>query len=112
MAQTHEEVDRRSLALHARVAARLRAQPSLIRIAHHNLDRWRSQCDHDDPAATAIREWKDLLESLSLDDLCDYLVRQDESAARLRQNSPFAGILSPAEVWEIKQRYISENTPT
>lgn len=111
MAQTHEEVDRRSLALHARVAARLQTQPSLIRIAHDNLNRWRSQCDHDDPAATVIREWQDLLDSLSLDDLCGVLVRQDESADRLRQSSPFAGILSPAEVWEIKQCYLGEKTP-
>ena len=105
MARTHQDVDLRSLALHSR------AQPSLIRIARDNLDRWRRQCDDGDSAAAAIREWEVLLDSLSLEDLCEYLVRQDERADRLRQSSPFAGVLTPGEVWEIKQRFIGEKTP-
>jgi CRISPR/Cas system-associated endoribonuclease Cas2 len=32
------------------------------------------------------------------------LCAETEEGQRLRQNSPFAGVLSPAEVWEIKSR--------
>ena len=33
------------------------------------------------------------------------LAAETETGQRLRQNSPFAGILSPDEVWEIKLRH-------
>ncbi len=111
MARTHEELDLRSLALHSRVAERLRVQPALLQIARDNLERWRSQGDEDDPAAAAIREWQEILDSLSIDELCKYLVRRDERATRLRQSSPFAGILAPAEVWEVKRRFNGEKAP-
>ena len=110
MARTHEEVDRRSLALHAEVAARLRAQPSLLRIARENLERWRRRREDGDPAASAIQEWQEILDTLSLDDLCDLLMEQSERGDRLRQSSPFAGILTPAQVWEIKRSFTGEKT--
>jgi len=39
-----------------------------------------------------------------LEDICGLLVAESEQGQHLRQNSPFAGVLSPAEVWEIKNR--------
>lgn len=108
MAHLHEIIDRRSLAMHSQVAARLHAQPSLLGIARANLERWLGRMDPDDPAIPAVLEWQQILDSLSLNELCELLVREDEEANRLRQNSPFAGVLSPAEVWEIKRRFSSE----
>ena len=48
-------------------------------------------------------EWQSILRS-PVDDICDLLLAETEEAQRLRQNSPFVGILAPAEVWEIKHR--------
>lgn len=111
MGFSHEDIDRRSVVLHAKVAERLREQPCLIEVARANLERWRGQCGADDLAADALSEWQAILDTLSLAELCALLVQQDERAARLRQSSPFAGILSSREVWEIKRQFKSEEAP-
>jgi hypothetical protein len=108
MARTHEEIDQRSLALHARVCQRLREEPQLLEIAQANLERWEKQAEEDDPALGAIHEWQVILNTLPLDELYSLLVCDDERACRLRQSSPFAGILVPAEVWQIKRQFSSE----
>jgi len=84
-----------------RVAERLRQQPKLVDLARGNLARWSRQ---NDSAASLLRcyaEWQDIL-SKPVDEICRLLVAETDEAQRLRQNSPFAGILSPAEVWTIK----------
>lgn len=49
-------------------------------------------------------EWQELL-AQPLDEICAVLTAETEKARRLRQNSPFAGILNAREVWEVKQRF-------
>ncbi len=108
MARSHEEIDRRSIALHRRVAERLRQDPSLLKVARANLERWRTRSRAGDLAADSVRQWQEILDTRSLEELCDLLVRDDEDATRLRQSSPFAGVLTAAEVWEIKRRFNGE----
>lgn len=108
MPTTHDELDRRSLVLHARIVERLRDDPSLLEVAKANLNRWRHRLDQDDLAAPTHREWRHLLETLEIEELSQLLLRDDETSARLRQSSPFAGILSPPEVWEIKKQFANE----
>jgi hypothetical protein len=100
--RSHEWIDQRSLALHEAVAARLEAQPQLLEVARANLKRWLAAR----PAA-ALREWQRLLDSLPLPQLIQLLRSPEEEAARLRQSSPFAGILTPAERQAILARYES-----
>ena len=100
--RSHERIDQRSLALHEAVAARLEAQPQLLEVARANLERWLAA----KPAAT-LREWQRLLDSLPLPQLLQLLRSPEEEEARLRQSSPFAGILSPAERQAILARYES-----
>ena len=100
--RSHERIDQRSLALHEAVAARLEAQPQLLEVARANLERWLAA----KPAA-ALREWQRLLDSLPLTQLLQLLRSPEEAAVRLRQSSPFAGILSPAERQAILARYES-----
>jgi len=38
------------------------------------------------------------------------LTTQSDEGQRLRQNSPFAGVLPPQEVWEIKRRMRNDQT--
>ena len=99
----HQDIDRRSLMMHRIIAERLRARPELVSVAKENMARW--NC----PERAWWREWTDLLYSLTVDQLADLIGREDEEACRLRQSAPFAGILSPKEVWELKRNFKSEN---
>ncbi len=104
MAVDHAEIDQVSLQLARRVADRLRAHPELVEVAHDNLARWSRR---NAGVASLIRcydEWRGLLDR-PVNEICDLLCAETDEAQRLRQNSPFAGMLSPAEVWEIKSRY-------
>jgi predicted NACHT family NTPase len=100
--RSHEWIDQRSLALHEAVAARLEVQPELLEVARSNVKRWLAAR----PAA-ALREWERLLDSLPLPELLRLLRSPDEEAARLRQSSPFAGVLSATERQAILSRYES-----
>jgi hypothetical protein len=98
----HQWIDRRSLALHVAVAAKLEAQPQLLEVARANLLRWLSA----NPGA-ALREWWQLLESTPLPEVLMLLRSPSEQAARLRQSSPFAGLLTPGERQSILDDYES-----
>ena len=103
--RAHEWVDRRSLALHDAVAAKLEAQPELLDVARANLQRWLRL-----NPAPALHEWARLLDSLSVPALVGLLRSADERATRLRQSSPFAGFLSAQERQAILNDYESRRT--
>jgi hypothetical protein len=97
----HDLNDQISLEIGRRVAARLREQPALLQVARDNLARWAHQ-NADAPALLrCYREWEILLER-PLDDICQILETEAEPNRRLRQNSPFPGVLRPTEIWAIK----------
>jgi hypothetical protein len=98
----HGKRERQSLELHRAIAERLRRNPDLAARARDNLARWMTQ-HGDGPLLPAYREWSELLEHLSVGEIIELITEKSENATRLRQNSPFAGILSPREVWKIKQ---------
>lgn len=101
---SHELTDEISLELGRRTAARLRQQPDLLQLAHDNLARWSRQ-NADAPALLrCYEEWRGLLNH-PLEEICAVLTSESEASQRLRQNSPFAGILSSREVWELKQSF-------
>jgi hypothetical protein len=100
----HAQIDQVSLEMARRVAERLRLQPELVELARANLARWSRQ---NASAASLVRcyaEWQTIL-ARPLDEICDLLCAETDEARRLRQNSPFVGVLDPAEVWEIKARF-------
>jgi hypothetical protein len=98
--RSHEWIDQRSLALHEAVAAKLEADPRLLDEARANLERWLRVT----PQA-ALFEWRRLLDVTPLPQLLALLRSPSDGAAHLRQSSPFAGILSPAERQCILDRY-------
>lgn len=102
--RSHQWIDRRSLAMHVRVAEKVAGDPELLDVARRNLHRWLERSPQP-----ALLEWKDLLDSLSLKELLDLLRSPDERAARLRQSSPFAGILTPEERRKILADYESRS---
>ena len=104
MAMDHADIDQVSLQLARRVADRLRAHPELVEAARANLARWSRQNTSVPSLIRCYDEWRGLL-NRPVNEICDLLCAETDEAQRLRQNSPFVGVLSPAEVWEIKSRH-------
>jgi len=100
----HSGIDEVSLLLARQVAERLRARPELLNVARENLSRWRQRNAHSPSLLRCYAEWEGIL-LRPLEEVCALLVAETEEGQRLRQNSPFAGVLSPTEVWEIKSRH-------
>jgi len=100
----HEIIDEVSLELGRRVAARLRQQPDLLRIAGDNLERWTAMNAGAPSLLRCYAEWRVILQR-PLEEICSLLSSDDEEGRRLRQNSPFAGVLSAREVWELKRHF-------
>ena len=94
-------IDQRGLALHHAVAERLRAHPELIEIARENLSRWYADAGRSQPY---LGEWRRILD-LPLEGILSLMEQDSERMAALRQSSPFAGILAPAERWAVYARF-------
>ena len=99
----HEIQDRASLEMARQIAAGLPAHPEWLELARENLDRWTRQNSAAPALVRCDDEWRELLK-LPVKDICAILTAETDEGQRLRQNSPFAGVLSPKEVWEIKAR--------
>jgi len=85
----HQLHETRSLRMHRMVAERFRQEPGeVIQFGLMNLERWRQQgVDCDD-----FNVWTNLLFGPSFG-LVEALTSASEEAVRLRQSSPFAGII-------------------
>ena len=91
----HERIDRVSLAMDKAIAAKIRTDPSVVEIARTNLERWRRA---NGQLAPAHQEWELVLRFLEPAELADFLSSQTPKADRLRQSSPFPGVLTQEEV--------------
>ena len=102
----HQRIDQRSLALHRAIAEKLRANPALLEIARENLDKWTLMESRSQPYWDA---WREIL-SRPLPEILDLLGQENERMAALRQATPFAGVLQPAERWAIYARFEPDRT--
>jgi hypothetical protein len=89
----HGRLDARSLALHQLVAEKVQAAPALLDKARENVRRWQ---ETSGTATPALAEWAQILAD-PIDQIVALLAERSERATRLRQSSPFAGILTEAE---------------
>ena len=87
----HAEIDRHNLEHDRANAAALRRHPELVEVARENLKRW--MANDGDYVHPALAEWKDILFFLTTEQLADFLESETPKANRLRQSSPFVGIL-------------------
>jgi hypothetical protein len=94
----HDRASARGLAYHRAVAQRLRKP--MVAEAQHVLFRWREQGRIDERHA---ERWARLLEQ-PIAEIRRALVDESQDADDLRQNSPFAGVLSEPE----RQRIVRE----
>ena len=97
----HQRIEQRSLELHRAIAAKLRAHPELLAIAHDNLARWSATSGRSQPYWDA---WREIL-NRPLAEILDLLQEESERMAALRQATPFAGVLEPQERWAIYARF-------
>ena len=97
----HRRIDERSLALHRLVAAKLRADPAILNEARDNLLRWQKM---DGSPVLPLSEWEKIL-SGTPSQVAAFLEERSERATRLRQSSPFAGILTEAERNAVYESY-------
>ena len=105
----HRLIDERSLAFDRLIAAKLRSQPALVEKARGNLARWLETCSGG--AKPALLEWQRLL-SAPFDELLAFMEATDERATRLRQSSPFCGILTPEERLGIIREFQARESAT
>jgi len=106
----HAFHDAVSLEIARRIAQGLPEHPEWLDFARRNLERW-SRLNQSAPSLLrCYEEWRQLL-TRPVGDLCAALIAETDEGQRIRQNSPFAGILSPREVWDIKARF-RHATPT
>lgn len=87
----HRAAELRSLAYHRVVASRLRVP--IVDQARRKLLRWRDEGKIDPRYADA---WEEVL-TLPIEGICEAITADDERGRDLRQNSPFAGVLSEQE---------------
>lgn len=89
MKTSHQLHESRSLRMHRMVAERFRQEPAeVIQFGLQNLERWRQQgLDCDD-----FKVWTNLLFAPPTG-LIEALTSASEMAVRLRQSSPFAGLI-------------------
>lgn len=99
----HEYQDAVSLEIHRRVAAGLPTRPEWMVMARENLARWMERNADSPGLMRCYLEWVGLLDRLSVAEVCGILTAATDEGQRLRQNSPFVGMLGPQEVWTIKR---------
>jgi hypothetical protein len=100
----HDVIDRASLEMAKRVAARLRDDPSLVNVARENLRRWKQRNADSPRLVRNYVEWERILDK-PIAEIIDILCAETDDGQRLRQNSPFGRILPYDEVWAIKKEF-------
>ena len=99
---SHRLLEARSLAMHAVIARKIERDPKLLLIARGNIERWRTQRGEQSPAW--LSEWHEILDR-PWENVAALITELSENSARLRQSSPFAGILTNQERWRIHEAF-------
>ena len=100
---SHAVVDRVNEAQDRLIAARLRRDRGALRIARQNLRRWMARDGRK--VRPVFREWHGILVRLNAMEIAAFLESDTPMARRLRQSSPFAGVLTEAERRAIQQKH-------
>ena len=105
---THQFLDAIRWRCHQIMAERIRRDPSLLRIPRQNIERWLALDAYDEGEKRSVLEWAPLLEETQLDELIKRMTDPGEEGQRMRQSSPFVGVLHPGERDEIRDRMIEQ----
>ena len=103
---SHQFLDQLNLAYHREVALRLLADPeAVLSQARNNLSRWLAEYEASDGGARCLEEWQHLLATHSVTQLAAIITEDSDEGQRLRQSTPFTGILSAEERKELRTRH-------
>lgn len=91
---SHRLLEARSLAMHAVIAQKIERDPRLLDVPRNNLQRWSTRWEEEKPAW--YQQWCGIM-NRPWPEIAALITEPSEEAARLRQSSPFAGVLSAAE---------------
>jgi hypothetical protein len=91
---SHRLLEARSLAMHAVIARKIEHDPTLLAIAHRNIERWSARWKDGPPAW--LKEWQEVLKQ-PWRRIAAIITEPTEHGARVRQSSPFAGVLTNEE---------------
>jgi hypothetical protein len=91
---SHRLLEARSLAMHAVMARKIQRDPELLNVPRNNLKRWRARWENEAPAW--YTEWCAIMRR-PWPEIAAIITEPSEEGARLRQSSPFAGVLSVEE---------------
>jgi hypothetical protein len=94
LVSSHRLIEARSLAMHALVVRKIERDQKLLGIAHRNIGRWLARYAESAPAW--LEEWSEIL-TRPWPEIAALLTEQSENSVRLRQSTPFAGVLTPSE---------------
>ena len=91
---SHRLLEARSLAMHAVIAQKIERDPKLLDVPRNNLKRWNTRWEAEAPAW--YDEWCGIM-NRPWPEIAAIITELSEEGARLRQSSPFAGVLSAEE---------------
>jgi hypothetical protein len=91
----HRIIEARSLAMHCLIARKIGADRRLLDAARRQLATWIERYGEGAPPR-ALGEWREILDR-PWPEIAALITDAGESAVRLRQSSPFAGVLTPSE---------------
>ena len=99
--KTHQEIDSRSLAMAREIVKRIEADPERqgLEAARAVCRRWCLR-----RPSPVISEWMEILEKPWVE-IRSFLLDEGERGKRLRQSSPFTGILKNKERWRIYREF-------
>jgi len=90
----HRIIEARSLAMHCLIAQKIGRDPRLLHVARRNVVAWSERYGEQPPRA--LEEWRAIL-GRPWHEIAALITDAGETATRLRQSSPFAGVLTPSE---------------
>jgi len=99
---THDLIDKRSLVMAQAIVALIDADPQRRGLgrARATCSRWLQQYGPD----PNVGEWQAILQR-PWGEIRSVLLDKSEEGKRLRQNSPFAGVLPPRQRWDIYREF-------
>lgn len=107
---SHPWHDLLGLLYHRAMADKIRACPALRAVAVGNIDRWIERNDYPPSVTQALLRWRELLTAAPLDDLLAAMTDPTERGHQVRQNTPFAGILTQEERLQIREAHEKAGT--
>jgi hypothetical protein len=99
---SHQFIDEFNLAYHRMVVEVLRREPEAVILrARQNIARWIESDVYDEGEKSSLFEWDKILVESSVEELIAIINEDSDEGQRLRQSTPFAGVLPQQQRTEI-----------